>query len=304
VTSGTLFAWRKLPLKTSLWVALLGFVPRTSLDPLCYKSILAVIETRMIVYVSLKARFGGDKKWRRRLLDYRARAETPRRVRFLACAAMFGGKPTAAEERSAWWLWHLRAAMREISQPNGRLGAAAIHAIPWGARTEELQPRREYHKGVIRVFERMEHIIRWMELGVVTLTLVVLAGFVAAVGWHWFDQARTKGEHAFAFTEDEGGPMAWIYAIKSWVSIIAAGLPALGAALGGIKFTGEFRSTALRSTAMASEIDDLEECHDAMLRGTKFKDARHLLLSATSVLAEDIKAFRAIFGQRDLTPPA
>jgi hypothetical protein len=150
----------------------------------------------------------------------------------------------------------------------------------------------------------MEHIIHWMELGVVTLTLVVLEGFVAAGGWHWFDQARTTGEHAFAFTEDEGGRMAWIYEIKSWVSIIAAELPALGAALRGIKFTGEFRSTALRSTAMVSEIDDLEECHDAMPRGTKFKDARHLLLSATSVLAEDINAFRAIFGQRDLTLPA
>ncbi|HEY8139382.1 MAG TPA: hypothetical protein VIF61_16180 [Methylocystis sp.] len=71
--------------------------------------------------------------------------------------------------------------------------------------------------------------------------------------------------------------MAWVYQLKPWVSIIATGLPAVGAALGGIKFTGEFRSTALRSTAMLGAIDDLEERYDAMLRGTKFKDARRLL---------------------------
>jgi hypothetical protein len=106
------------------------------------------------------------------------------------------------------------------------------------------------------------------------------------------------------FKQGEDGPMAWVYQLKPWVSIIAAGLPAVGAALGGIKFTGEFRSTALRSTAMVSAIDDLEERYDAMLRGTKFKDARRLLLSTASVLAEDINAFRAIFGQRNLTLPA
>ncbi|MGA9824628.1 MAG: hypothetical protein WBQ53_07275 [Methylocystis sp.] len=288
----------------AVWVALLGFAPQTSLDPLSFKLILAVIEICIIVYISLKVRFGRGMKWHRRWLDYRALAETLRHVRFLACAGMFGGKPTAAEERSAWWLWYLRATMREIGPPDGQLDAAAIHAILWGTRTEELQPQREYHKGVVRVFERIEHIIHRMELGIVTLTVLVLASFVVTVGWYWFDQARTTGDYAFVFDEGEDGPMAWVYQLKPWVSIIAAGLPAVGAALGGIKFTGEFRSTALRSTAMVNAIDDLEEHYDAMLRGTKFKDARRLLLSTASVLAEDINAFRAIFGQRNLTLPA
>ena len=296
----SVYSWAAI----AVWVALLGFAPQTSLDPLCFKLILAVIEICIIVYISLKVRFGRGKKWHRRWLDYRALAETLRHVRFLACAGMFGGKPTAAEERSAWWLWYLRATMREIGPPDGQLDAAAIHAILWGTRTEELQPQREYHKGVVRVFERIEHIIHRMELGIVTLTVLVLASFVVVVGWYWFDQARTTGDYAFVFKEGEDGPMAWVYQLKPWVSIIAAGLPAVGAALGGIKFTGEFRSTALRSTAMVSAIDDLEERYDAMLRGTKFKDARRLLLSTASVLAEDINAFRAIFGQRNLTLPA
>jgi len=288
----------------AVWVALLGFAPQTSLDPLCFKSMLAVIEIGIIVYISWKVRFGRGKRWHRRWLDYRALAETLRHVRFLACAGMFGGRPTAAEERSAWWLWYLRATMREIGPPDGQLDAAAIHAILWGTRTEELQPQREYHKGVISSFERIEHIIHWMELGIVTLTVLVLASFVVVVGWCWFDQARTTGNYALAFRDGENGPMAWIYQLKPWVSIIAAGLPAVGAALGGIKFTGEFRRAALRSTAMVNAIDDLEERYEAMLRGTKFKDARRLLLSTASVLAEDINAFRAIFGQRNLTLPA
>ena len=296
----SVYSWAAI----AVWVALLGFAPQTSLDPLSFKLILAVIEICIIVYISLKVRFGRGMKWHRRWLDYRALAETLRHVRFLACAGMFGGKPTAAEERSAWWLWYLRATMREIGPPDGQLDAAAIHAILWGTRTEELQPQREYHKGVVRVFERIEHIIHRMELGIVTLTVLVLASFVVTVGWYWFDQARTTGDYAFVFDEGEDGPMAWVYQLKPWVSIIAAGLPAVGAALGGIKFTGEFRSTALRSTAMVNAIDDLEEHYDAMLRGTKFKDARRLLLSTASVLAEDINAFRAIFGQRNLTLPA
>ena len=296
----SVYSWAAI----AVWVALLGFAPQTRLDPLCFKLILAVIEICIIVYISLKVRFGRGKKWHRRWLDYRALAETLRHVRFLACAGMFGGKPTAAEERSAWWLWYLRATMREIGPPDGQLDAAAIHAILWGTRTEELQPQKEYHKGVVRVFERIEHIIHRMELGIVSLTVLVLAGFIVVVGWYWFDQARTTGDYAFAFKEGEDGPMAWVYQLKPWVSIIAAGLPAVGAALGGIKFTGEFRSTALRSTAMVSAIDDLEERYDAMLRGTKFKDARRLLLTTASVLSEDINAFRAIFGQRNLTLPA
>jgi hypothetical protein len=69
--------------------------------------------------------------------------------------------------------------MREIGPPDGQLDAAAIHAILWGTRTEELQPQREYHKGVIRVFERIEDIIHWMELGIVTLTVLVLVPTIA-----------------------------------------------------------------------------------------------------------------------------
>ena len=296
----SVYSWAAI----TVWVALLGFAPQTSLDPLCFKSILAIIEIGIIGYISWKVRFGRGKKWHRRWLDYRALAETLRHVRFLACAGMFGGRPTAAEERSAWWLWYLRATMREIGPPDGQLDAAAIHAILWGTRTEELQPQREYHKGVIREFERIEHFIHWMELGIVALTVLVLASFVVVVGSYWFDQARTTGDFAFVFKEGECGPMAWVYRLKPCVSIFAAGLPAVGAALGGIKFTGEFRSTALRSAAMVNAIDNLEERYDAMLRGTKFKDARRLLLNTASVLAEDINAFRAIFGQRNLTLPA
>jgi hypothetical protein len=296
----SVYSWAAI----AVWVALFGFAPQTSLDPLCYKTILAVIEICIIGYIGWEVRFGRGKKWHRRWLDYRALAETLRHVRFLACAGMFGGRPTAAEERSAWWLWYLRATMREIGPPDGRLDAAAIHAILWGTRTEELQPQREYHKGVIRVFERIEHVIHWSEIAIVTLTVLVLASFVGVVGSYWFDQARTTGEYAFVFKDGESGPMAWIYQLKPYVSIIAAGLPAIGAALGGIKFTGEFRSTALRSTSMVRAIDDLEERYDAMLRGTKFNDARHLLLRTASVLTEDINAFRAIFGQRNLTLPA
>jgi len=286
----------------AVWIALAGFVPQTRLDPLCYKSILATIEICIMVFISLKVRFGRGKKWHQRWLDYRALAETLRHVRFLACAGMFGGKPTAAEERSAWWLWYLRATMREIGLPDGQLDAAAFHAILWGTQTDELQPQKDYHKGVVQVFERIEHIIHWMELAIVTLTVLVLGGFVAVVGLFWVHQGVTTKNYAFSFNECDPD-FGWVNNIKPWVSIMAAAFPALGAALGGIKFTGEFRTTALRSIAMVSAIDDLEARYIEMRRGTNFKDARHLLLRTAGVLAEDINAFRAIFGQRDLTLP-
>jgi len=59
-----------------------------------------------------------------------------------------------------------------------------------------------------------------------------------------------------------------VYQLKPWVSIIAAGLPAVGAALGGIKFTGEFRSTALRFHRHGhARSTDLEERYDASSAG-------------------------------------
>jgi hypothetical protein len=92
---------------------------------------------------------------------------------------------------------------------------------------------------------------------------------------------------------------------KPWMIFAAAGLPALGAALAGIRVQGDFDGSKERSAHMVEALISLEAGYQtAVKEGVKLGDTADLLISAARVMSEDLAAWQELYGRKRLTLPA
>jgi hypothetical protein len=96
-----------------------------------------------------------------------------------------------------------------------------------------------------------------------------------------------------------------LFAAKPFLTFLSAGLPALGAAVAGIRVHGDFEESANRS---ARTLDQLAGLSDDYARTTKrsasLDDTTELLIATARVLSEDIAAWQDLYGRKRLTLPA
>ncbi len=95
--------------------------------------------------------------------------------------------------------------------------------------------------------------------------------------------------------------------LRTIVSIAAAGLPALGAALSGIRAQGDFEGFAQRSASTERELTEIEEqIHALMSDPTQIgpQTVGDMLLAATRVMAKDVSAWQQLYVSKRLTLPA
>ena len=92
---------------------------------------------------------------------------------------------------------------------------------------------------------------------------------------------------------------------KPWLLLFAAGLPALGAALAGIRVQGEFEDYKERSEHMVAELNALEATYEAQLRQQpQLEHTAELLIETARVLSEDLAAWQELYGRKRLNLPA
>jgi hypothetical protein len=238
---------------------------------------------------------GRHARWHERWIDYRALAENLRHGRFLAFAGEFGN----AQERSdqaPWMVWYLRATMREVGLPTAVIDGTYQWRVLNTTMVHEIDEQYEYHKSNSRSARRLDHMLHWVGIACFGVTCLVLVLFLISYDVEWA---------LSSIPETDWYAMHFLDGIKSVMILFSAGLPALGAALAGIRVLGDFEGSKERSVKMMQTLVMLKGNYAAAKdRNIGLDRAAELLLDAARLMSEDVSAWQELYGRKRLTLPA
>ena len=304
--------------KAYLWaaaatlIAIVGFVlPHEAWLP-TVKDALLLLELYVVAKIVQKVRAGRTNAWHEKFLHYRGLAESLRHLRLLASFGEYpeAGKAARAGE-SAWWVWYLRATARELGLPRGELDGNYQRGLLSAVRRFEVQGQIAYHERTAAREEATDHAIHtwgkvlfWTTLAVLAGALFVYAGAFVSALWMVAPDFPVLSEFPVLLHDHAPAWFPWFEEhVKPWVSLLAAVLPSVGAALEGIRFTADFSSKAKRSLNAAKDLERIEGELLAGMERPEFDRTRKLLIEVSGIMAEDLGAFLSLYGRKPLTLP-
>lgn len=215
------------------------------------KSTSVAFELVILLLIVLLLWLESTRHWHERWMEYRLLAELIRQVRILI--PFGGGRPFPRVPAhlgiygnldQTWMYWHMRAISRATGIPNEKITPRYVHdcldyvgkIVGVGA-AGQLQ----FHHQAERSSHRMRHRLHVASTVLFFLTIVSIATHFA-LGLPWLHAVEQQYP-----------------SIDGWLVLLAATLPALGAALAGIANQGEFARLAKRSAAMAGAFEEFAE---------------------------------------------
>jgi hypothetical protein len=200
------------------------------------KPVLLVLEVVTISVILGQTSAGNRRSWHRIWLDNRALAE---RLRCLAISAQLGNLDLriGGRQGASWFEWYARATAREIGLPSGRIDdryLACVRADLLGLIEDQLG----YLKSDAHRMHELDH--RLHRLG--TILFAVTA---AACGGMLMIKLASAGLPSLYSVAQPAGVAA---------TILGASLPAIGAAIYGIRTQGDFGGIAARNQSLARDL--------------------------------------------------
>lgn len=245
-----------------------------------YKSFLAVAEFAFILAIILNTRIGVRHEWHRRWLDYRQLAERLRPMRSLKLLGVAAPDPPGSATTpiaNRWTDWYAAAVWRAVGSPTGKIERSSVDCLGESISRHELRPQVAYHRASAGQIQRLDH--RLERVGLLVFAISVLCCIVLIV-------ALRIDKH-------------WVERNFNWFTIASAGLPAIGTAIFGIRFQGDFGGSALRSLATAQALeqiaDEIEDANDNLTRSAD------LMEEAARAMFHDLDEWRLLNQQHDLS---
>lgn len=256
-------------------------------DSAVVKTICAVCEFSLIALILRNTRAGENGAWHARFLDARRLGEMLRHSRVLAPLARGGGglnREGDAGER--WTQWYARASERELGLPNARANAGYLAAVTQATLVHEVRPQRDYHRDNAHFLHQMHHALDHLGERIFYVTGVLCLVWVAAAAFYL---AHLPGT-------------GWIKTLlKPMLTFLGAVLPALGAALAGIRAQGDFEASAKRSRATARQLAQLAKRLKAP--PLSYRQACLLQRWVADAMASELVSWRLLYANRPLTIP-
>jgi hypothetical protein len=290
---------------------------------LLLKAALVIVELLVIRRIVGYVRSGRRERWQEKWLEYRTLAELLFNARFLAYLGEHGrahhlGNLEPAS--SAWFLWYLRATIREIGLPNARLEGTYQRVLLDAMDKHVIADEIAWHRENATTLHRMHAFLHDLGDSCFAWTARVLIGFLtlwliwvalSACDWAGDLLARADGGSSpaanglGAFAASWEPPVDYLLQwLKDVVTFFAAFLPALAAALAGIRETGDFRKVSARSTKTSADLLELQQQAARARSNLALAQTGDILLSTARVLTEDLAAWQSVYGQKRLELPA
>jgi hypothetical protein len=244
------------------------------------KTLVAVIEFAVALAVIFNTRFGVSHEWHRRWLDYRQLAERLRPLRSLKLLGVAApdapGSITNPVPRR-WIDWYAAGVWRAMGCPNGAIDRTRAAKLAEAIACHEIAPQIAYHESSAEQIDTLDRRLEGIATGLFVLTLAasVLVIVALQVDPHWVSE------------------------MSNWLTLLSAGLPAIGTAIFGIRFQGDFGGSAERSRSTAQTLRTIE----TQLVGAQGDLARSADLfeqSARAMLA-DLDEWRLVNQQQELS---
>jgi hypothetical protein len=247
------------------------------------KLYLATGELLLVCALVANTWIGTHHEWHRRWLDYRYLAEQLRPMRSLRLLGL--SQPPSLPARSGtrqrhWTEWHASAIWREMDGPSGRCQASGVGPLSAHIADQEIRSQVDYHRHHAHRMHNLEH--RLHLAGDVLFAATILGCLTLLLGYR--------------ISPD------WVVAHAALFTLLAAGLPALGSALFGIRGQGDFAGSVRRSEDTA---DALEAIYEKLHPGkADLTTAALLVEDAARVMITDLGEWRLTYRERRLVIPA
>jgi hypothetical protein len=247
---------------------------------------LPLIATELLVILLILAntRAGTRVGWHKRWLDNRHLAE---QLRVVSLSSLLGELELRNREASdatmgpGWVRWYARASARELGLPNVTVDRAYLDRIRRTA-IALLDDQIAYHEANAGHMRKLDHRLHRMGGRLFALTALACGAWIVA---------KLLGVANAALPIDP----------TITVTMLTAVLPAMGAALYGIRMQGDFSGVADRSQVTASRLDALRRGLDSDPPELARMQARLRRLS--DVMLADVARWRTTYQARPLTLP-
>ena len=270
-------------------------------DELWYRTIFIGLEFAPVVAILLLVRAGQKRRWHGRWLEARALAERLRHVRILGlvgeCEVVRNDSELSATG-AVWTSWYLRATIRELGLPYGAFDAAYQAKALQAAQDYEWSEQLLFNQGNRSALGRLNR--RLHDAGALSfiVTAATLAlSFVALLGF----------EMAFGVKPTSEGPklQSWLAraldGVQPIFDFIAGFLPALGAAIAGIRSTGDFEGFAERSRETLQRLGALREPYSRASLRLDFDLTAQTIAETARILEEDLSDWRSLYRRKNLS---
>jgi hypothetical protein len=239
---------------------------------------LALAEFVITLGIIINTKVGIRNEWHRRWLDYRQLAERLRPMRSLKLLALAAPDPpgSLANPVARRWIdWYSSGIWRAMGCPGGAIDKARAGEITRAVAAFEIAPQVVYHDKNARQVDALDRRLEKVAGLLFKATLVVC---VAVVVGQLVAPELVKR-------------------LNPWFTLISAGFPALGTAVFGIRFQGDFGGSGVRSQATA---DTLKQIEAEMARGVDLPRAADLAEQAARSMLEHLDEWRLINQQQEL----
>jgi hypothetical protein len=239
---------------------------------------LALVEFVITLGIILNTKIGVRNEWHRRWLDYRQLAERLRPMRSLKLLGLAAPDPPGSVTNpvSARWIdWYAAGIWRAMGCPGGAIGEEHAAEIARAVATFEIAPQVGYHESsagqIDKLDRRLERFAGWLFMATLIVSVAVIAG------------------QAFA--------PPWVKDFGPWFTLVSAGFPALGTAVFGIRFQGDFGGSAVRSQSTANMLAQIDS---ELARGVDLPRAADLAEQAARTMLDHLDEWRLVNQQQDL----
>ena len=239
---------------------------------------IALAEGVITAAILINTRLGVRNEWHRRWLDYRQLAERLRPMRSLKLLGVAAPDPPGSITEPVprrWIEWYATGVWRAMGCPSGKLDEGCVTSLTESIADFELAPQVSYHLRHARQIELLDRRLEILAASLFWTTLIVSA--LVLVG--------------LAVVPDLVMPY------DPWFDLVGAGFPALGTAVFGIRFQGDFGGSAVRSLATANALERIER----ELRASKgLQRAADLTEQSARTMLADLEEWRLVNQQQDL----
>jgi hypothetical protein len=160
--------------------------------------------------------------------------------------------------------------------PSGSIDRVCAARLGAAIADHEVGPQVGYHERNAKQIELLDH--RLEQIGFVLFAATVLVTIATLVGI--------------------GVGSNFVNAYGNWFTLVSAGFPALGTAVFGIRFQGDFGGDALRSMATANTLRQIET---ELRKEVTLSRAADLAEQAARIMLSDLDEWRLVNQQRDLS---
>jgi hypothetical protein len=241
---------------------------------------LAMVEIVITLAIIINTALGIRHEWHRRWLDYRQLAERLRPLRSLKLLGVAAPDPPGSPAYPVarrWVDWYAASVWRALGCPHGRIKPENAAELTSAIIVHELEPQIEYNERSARQIETLDRRLARFGMGLFVATLV--SSIIVILG--------------LIYDPD------WVENTNDWFTLLSAGLPAVGTAIFGIRFQGDFGASALRSRSTARTLASIR---DQMASGkTSLNRSADLMEQAARAMLGDLDEWRLIIQQLDLS---